>query len=818
MTRNAEHDSLPGSHTTSCRFQAVVARFPGLPAVADQDGCLTYQQLAEQAIRVSRVIRPWTAESGTVVICTAMGAKLVGLLLGVLHIGRAYLCADPADPPARLRAILAQSQASLLIADEAVRHCLPGTRSISTENALDSQDCQPTSADGLPRPARPEEPCCLVQTSGSAGQPQGVSISHRSLLHNIDNYRTMLGIGPADRVSLLASPRFGAANSSIYGSLLSGACLCPFDIKARGFAALIQWLQEERITVLHTTPSLFRALARQVEPQTLPHLRAIKLGGEAAYPADVALFRATFSSGCLLVNGLGLSEAGGNLCHYVVPPDGRLPNEDTVPVGRPLKGHEVTVVGEDGQEVPAGHEGDIVVRSAYLADPGWQRPANGTSPHEVLLRTRDRGKALPDGCLVHLGRQDSVVKLRGYRVDLNAIEAALLQLPGVRNAVVLCRDSLDHRTHLVAFVESTVADDAEPIRRQLAQLLPDYMIPQRLVLLPRLPLTASGKIDRQRLLREGRDAARPMPVPARTALEKRLAHIWSETLQRDDIGVYDNFFERGGDSLQGLELILKLSREQKANLPLALLLNHPTVAQMAEAMSAGFVRSSAARWFGNPQVALLALRKSGRQSPLVFIPGGYTSESELLVLAGLLPHLKPDRPVYGVRLDLLAHRVLPPWSIAGLARKVIRAMMEEFGAAAPILVGECQACALAYETAQRLARLARTPPRLILLEPWQPHAASQPYATGRLPLAIRRYYRLLRTYQPRPYGGELHLIRCQESPHVNPGADSWEQYARATFRHVVPGDHHTYLRQERHSLTQTLNAICQRAAVIPKAG
>lgn len=782
--------------TVPQRFGAVAAQFPERPAVGGRNP-LTYRALAGLAARYASIIHERTgAPTGPVVVCAPPGPETLALLLGILHSGRAYLYADPDDPPARCQVLVVQSEARLLIADDPTR-LMPTVPSLRLAELHVPRE---TGAAQAASPADPAAPCCLVQTSGSTSAARGVSISHRTLLHNIDNFRTALGITTADRLSLLASPRFAAANSAIFGALLSGACVCPFDVRGHGLGPLVTWLRDAAITILHITPSLFRLLARQVVPGSLPLLRAVKLGGEPAFRSDVALFRAAFGPDCLLVNGLGLSEAGGNICHYAVPSADDAPEGEMLPVGKPLPGHSVAVVDAEGLPLPAGAIGEIVVRSAHLAYAGWTPTTADQADRVKELRTGDLGKVGADGNLTHLGRKDRVIKLRGFRVDLNAVEAALLQLPMVRNAFAELEASVQPSLH--AHVE--VDDDADvgAMRQELARRLPDYMVPQRLVCHARMPLTANGKIDRRKLADQG--ASPPPRILPRTGLEERIAAVWSAILGCPTLGVYDNFFELGGDSLRGMDLILRMSQELEQVLPLALLLNHPSVAQMAEALTAGFVEFRQPARARRPRATLLALRPFGHRPPLIFLPGGYGSENELLTCAGLVPYLDAAHPVFGIRLNLLDKEVVPPRSVASLARQVVRQLRKTLGGRTPILVGECLASGLALETARMLARKTGTPPLLVLLEP--PAGTTAAGQASAHPPAVERYFQLLRSHQPRPYAGEVHVVVCQDRAQAAPRS-VWEAGGHI-HRHVVPGTHHTYIRQERRSLAQALTEIC----------
>ncbi len=307
----------------------------------------------------------------------------------------------------------------------------------------------------------------------------------------------------------------------------------------------------------------------------------------------------------------------------------------------------------------------------------------------------------------------------------------------------------------------------------------------------------------------------PARVRPRTLMEKRIAGIWEDVLRCPPPGVYDTFLELGGDSLLALGLVLRLTRELGGNEKdwLALLLRVPTIAQMAEAAgNLNLVRAKRAPWFQFVNAALIPMRESGDANPIVFIPGGYTSENELLVCAGLLPHLNAARPVYGVRLNLWAGRVLPPLSVSGLARKIDRALHESGRFEdAPVLVGECAASSLAFETAKVLQRRHGKPPRLILLDPFLPRT---PSPVGRVrapePMAVRRYLRLLQAYRPSAFQGGADLVCCEESGRAEICLAWWRQFLPGGCQvHVVPGDHDTYIRRHQKPLAETLDAICE---------
>ncbi len=356
------------------------------------------------------------------------------------------------------------------------------------------------------------------------------------------------------------------------------------------------------------------------------------------------------------------------------------------------------------------------------------------------------------------------------------------------------------------------AADADTLRGELAKTLPGYMVPQRIIFLPELPLTAGGKVDRREL---ANIFAAPPPSPAgadpRSPLERRLVRMWKEILKRKRIGIYDNFFELGGDSLQAMEFLTRLSKELGKPCSADLLLARPTVAQIAEAAEIGIIEGPGDPSSSSLQATLLAMRKGGSGgAPLVFIPGGYITENELAVCASLLPRLNEEWAVWGVRFNLVAKNLRRPRTLAEIAAHITEKLLRnpEFHSV-PVLVGECQACVLALETGRQFAEKTGKSPTLILLDPWQPR--QNPPRRASHPAAVFRYYRLLRAYQPGPAQCRIHLVCCEDSPRrAETCLDWWRSRTQAECRlHIVPGDHRSYIRLHKESLARTLNAICE---------
>ena len=436
----------------------------------------------------------------------------------------------------------------------------------------------------------PRAGACLAYTAGSTGVPKGVLGDHRSILHRVMVFVNGARIVPTDRLSLLESVAVGGSFRAVFGSLLAGACVVPFDVRAEGADAIAPWLRREAISVCTLAASVFRHFAGALPPgEHFPTLRHVAVGREPVLKTDVDLFRARFAPGCVLVNVMGSAEAG-TMCELVI--DRATPVADgVVPVGHPAPDKEILLLGEDGREVPPGETGEIVVRSEFLAVGYWRRPDLDAQvfPRDEtgarLCRTGDVGRRLPDDRLVHLGRKDARAKLHGRFVDPSEVEAALLQHPSVRSAAAVVREARPGDQRLVAYVVATGTPrpTVSDVRRHVEGRLGEHAVPSSVVYLDALPQTANGKIDRHALPLPGRErpALATVYTPPRTTVEEEVARIWAETLDLDTVGVDDDFAELGGTSLLAGRIASRVRERFRVEISVPVLLETPRVADMA---------------------------------------------------------------------------------------------------------------------------------------------------------------------------------------------------------------------------------------------
>jgi acyl-coenzyme A synthetase/AMP-(fatty) acid ligase/acyl carrier protein len=376
------------------------------------------------------------------------------------------------------------------------------------------------------------------------------------------------------------------------GALLNGASLLHYNLKRDGFVDLAHWLRAHEVTVCSFGPSLLRSIAETVaDPESLSTLRRVTLSGEPLYRRDIALCKRLFSSHCVLINSLGATEAPMAV-QYCIDDKTEVAG-NLVPVGYPTADIKVTLRGENGELVRNDEVGEIALQSRYLALGYWGNPElTGVkflpapeSPDERIYLTGDLGRFAPDGKLVHLGRKDDLVKIRGHRVGIVEIEAALLEHPSVKEVAVVAWDETDGDKYLAAYVVSR--EDAAPTVAELTTFLqawlPDFMIPAQFVFMTGFSLI-NNKIDRKslpRIARSSRDTDQSY-APPRNDFERALAEIWERVLEMSPIGINDPFLSLGGDSLKATRIIASLRQSLDCDVSIASFLNAKTIAGLAE--------------------------------------------------------------------------------------------------------------------------------------------------------------------------------------------------------------------------------------------
>ena len=497
---------------------------------------------------------------------------------------------DSSAPQPRLNLMLEQSGCTILVTNSAN---LPSARQLSPLPELNVDEVDGFPSENPDVSVEPGTAVAVSYTSGSTGLPKGIVWNHQGVLHAVMRHTNASRMCQDDRLVM-----FRPSLRGYLYPLLNGAAFYPVGLQGGSALGIADWMIQERVTVLRTPVSTFRAFASTLTgAEAFPHLRLIIVYGEPVHGSDVELYRKHFRGACALVSTLGCSEFD-DYAYYFVDQESDI-GKGAVPGGYPIGDTEVLFLGEDGRPVADGEIGEIVIRSRHNAVGYWRRPdltqaaflpdlAGGDAR---LYRTGDLGRKGADGCIFHLGRTDFQVKIRGYRVDVAEVEAALRELDHVEDAVVVGREDTPGDRRLVAYV--MVTDGHTPavgeLRRVLVDRMPDYMVPSRYVVLETFPRTATGKIDRRALPPPDgvRPAVRASFVPPRTPVEERLAAIWAEVLRLDRVGVYDSFLELGGDSLLATLVVSRVIEHLHVQVSPHALLAAPTVAEMAEVILHG---------------------------------------------------------------------------------------------------------------------------------------------------------------------------------------------------------------------------------------
>jgi len=586
------------------RFEQQVSLHANRIAVKFGNYTLSYDELNKTANRVAHTILARRKEAEEpIALFFEQGAQVIAAILGALKAGKIYVPLDPAHPPARLISMLEDSQATLVVTNN--KNFSLAHQIIQDKNRLiniDTLDSR-VSDENLRLSISPDTPAYILYTSGSTGQPKGVVHNHRNVLHDCMSYTNNFHFSLADRVGLLASVCVGASVHYLFGSLLNGAGLYALDLKEKGLTYLAAWLIQERITLFQLSANVFRHFLDSLTgSETFPDLRLIALGSAQVTRRDVELYKERFSSNCILVDRLSTTEARTIRWHFINKKthiDG-----DLLPVGYAVEDKEVLLVDETGAEVEPIEIGEIAVRSRYLAPGYWRRPdltrakflPDPDGSDKRIYLTGDLGRIAPDGCLEHLGRKDFRAKIRGFTVEVAEIERALLEHAHVRETAVVAVDDNRGDNRLVAYltVNHPPAPSISELRRFLTEKLPVFMVPSEFVLCDTLPLTSSGKVDRNALPKPtwNRSQLEVPFVAPRTPVEEMVTAIWIEALGLERFGIKDNFFNLGGHSLLATKILSAVQDSFQVQLELRDLFNNPTIEELALTITENLARNA----------------------------------------------------------------------------------------------------------------------------------------------------------------------------------------------------------------------------------
>jgi amino acid adenylation domain-containing protein/non-ribosomal peptide synthase protein (TIGR01720 family) len=584
---NETDDSHAASKTVVTLFEEQALNFPGSTAVVCEQQSLTYHQLEARANQLAHYLLCRDAgKEKTVGVCLGRTPAMIVTILGILKAGSAYVPVDPSYPAERINYMLSDSDCSMVITTRTLASSISSswTGSVICIDEIDEiLDALPSEA--IKARAGITNLAYIIYTSGSTGIPKGVMIEHGCLATLLHSRTRLLNIDRHERILQFYNYSFDVSVEQIFLALCNGAVLVLLPERIQLDAALFQrFLIDERITHFDATPGF----VANIQPGAY-NLRRVIAGGETC-PASLA---ANWSVHVPFYNAYGPTETTVTATTFLYQADAV--NEDgNVPIGKPIENIRAYVLDRDLNAVPEGVAGELVIGGPQVAR-GYRNNALANAEKFIadpfvdgsrVYRTGDLVKWLPDGNLAYLGRMDEQVKIRGYRVEPGEVERALLQIPGIQQAVVIASADKQLNKRLVAYVVAGDDLNKEDITRYLRSRLPEYMVPGIFIPLAALPLNANGKIDKNRLpspddiIQTTGDYTAP-----RTQLEKDLADIWQQLLGVERIGVHDNFFVLGGHSLLAMRVVSAIRNVLHLEVPVRDIFYHPTIKELAAALT-----------------------------------------------------------------------------------------------------------------------------------------------------------------------------------------------------------------------------------------
>ncbi|WP_164013945.1 non-ribosomal peptide synthetase/type I polyketide synthase [Pyxidicoccus trucidator] len=599
VTWNDTRTDFPDTATVHGLFQEQVERTPDALAVSMGDRRLTFRELDARANQLAHHLHGLGVRRGTLVgLCFHRSADMVVALWAVLKAGGVYVPIDPAWPASRVTFLLEDTGVPVLLTEEALADTLP----VSAQYLL----CLDTEWERTAgrEPVTPPEPrataddlAYLIYTSGSTGRPKGVMVEHRGVVNYLCWALRAYDIAGGGGSPVHSPLSFDLTVTSLIAPLVAGRPVVLVREEA-GVEGLGEALRSGRdFSLVKLTPSHLKMLAQQLRPEEAAgRTRAFVIGGEALTAEDVAFWR-EHAPATRLINEYGPTETVVGCCVYTV--DAADAARGPVAIGRPIANTRLYVLDAHLRLVPVGVPGELYIGGTGVTRGYWRRPeltaerfipdAFSTEPGARLYRTGDRVRWLADGRLEYLGRTDFQVKVRGYRIELGEIEAVLRAHPLVGDAVAVVREDGPSGARLVAYVvprdgeDSAAKPDVAALRAFLGERLPAYMVPATCVTLAALPRTRNGKVDVRAipaLERQALENQNAPPVAPRTEVEERLAALWREVLNVERVGIHDDFFELGGDSILSLQIVTR-ARAVGIELSPKQLFQHPTVARLA---------------------------------------------------------------------------------------------------------------------------------------------------------------------------------------------------------------------------------------------
>ncbi|MEA2954316.1 MAG: hypothetical protein QOJ96_3836 [Alphaproteobacteria bacterium] len=807
-------------------FETQARRTPCAVAVEFEGSTWTYAELDRRASHLAVRLRDAGVGRETLAgICLERSLDMMAGLLAILKAGGAYLPLDPAFPRERLAFILGDAQPVVLLTQHSLVGLLPQSNA-RIVIADEDHEAKPTStlrasvsADGL---------AYVLYTSGSTGKPKGVEVSHRALVNLLASMQRQPGFGAADKLLAVTTLSFDIAALELLLPLLSGGRVVLASREtATDSARLMELIGQSGCTVMQATPATWRGL---IEAGWDGNRNLKILCGGEALPRELA--------GKLLARCASLWNVYGptettiwSTVHQVQYDDG------PVPIGRPIANTQIYILDARGNPVPAGIPGELYIGGTGVARGYRNRPqltserfvTSAIAPGQRLYRTGDLARYRPDGIIECLGRTDNQVKIRGFRVEVEEIEAALLRSDSIAATAVKAWPDSSGENSLTAYIVSgtEAGASAAELQQFLKQILPDYMVPSRFVSLPALPMTPNRKVDRNAL---------PEPksfIPVAAVVqpcgedERRLAGIWQEVLDIQNVSSHDNFFDLGGHSLLVAKLLRRIEMEFGRRLPMAAVFQAPRLDAMAALLTDKVSMQRSPR--------VIDIQPKGSRPPLFWL-------NDPLMMRPLAEAIGTEQPFLGVVLDIVEEgRVDRSTHLSDIAASMVRSITATQTAGPFYVGGWCTSGILAFEVASQLMAAGHEVGLLVLLHAGNPahfrrigkwslefsklmHHWDEMmryqgperwnYVTGRAQGILRRLslgpqlqeavsqlsefnglldHAALR-YAPKPYAGDVVLLQPDRRPHLLDYQAGWAEVINGEFAaYEAPGTHYTML-------------------------
>lgn len=548
-------------------FTEVKCRNPDKIAIKDATNQLTYKEVYQLAIRIADALKIQNLAGEPVGIALQNGVYFPVAMLGVLAAGMPYVPLDIDLPKDRNERIIQHSGLKIIIAN-------------STELSFSDSllylyiDQLPTSkTDTFKLEASADDIAYIIYTSGSTGIPKGVYQNQRNLLHDVMQYINTIHLNENDRLSLLYSPSVSGSIRDIYGALLTGASLHVKNLKSTGLFDLASFITQEKITIYHSIPNIFRTFLQLKNSLTsLDSVRLIYLAGDRIFNADVNLYKANFKDNCLLYVGIGATEIATIYRQWLINKTTQI-DQELIPLGDAVEDREMTICNEAKEQVNNGETGEITVKSKYISLGYWNNPQQTQQAFKFdgefrTYFTGDLGKINAEGSLAFIGRNDNQVKINGHRIEIGEIEGLIMTHPSIIRCAVIC-----YNNSLVAFYIGSVSESE--IKIWIGEKLPQYMVPKRCLQVTEIPLLHNFKNDYKALIAQIENGISVLEnnnfeynnTAIKTPLFETLKSVWVKYLDENSFQNNIAWKDAGGDSIQAVNFLVSLEVSLGATLP-----------------------------------------------------------------------------------------------------------------------------------------------------------------------------------------------------------------------------------------------------------